>query len=520
MNGSELFVKTAMASGVSVCFTNPGTTELPVVAAFDTVPGIRSVLCLFEGACTGAADGYGRMTDRPAMTLLHLGPGLGNGLANLHNARRAGTPLLNVVGEHALWHRDSDPPLAMDIESLARTVSGWQGTFTSVDQISPVTVAALAAARQGMISSLIFPHDLQIEPVSADISVPAPPKDADVDEPVLLEAVRQLGKDRKVALILGGRALRKDSLLKAAAIQKATGCELLCETFPARIEKGLGLPAVKRIPYFHQAAVEELSQYQTIILVGAKKPVSFFGWPGSPGSYVNERQALICLTENPMDGETAMSYLAEALNVSRQAVKIVPGTSASGGTRITAGELTAQNACAVISMLQPEGAIVVEEGITAGMEYYTASQAARPHTVLGLTGGAIGIGIPLSVGAAMACPDRPVINLQADGSGMYTLQALWTQARESLNITTLVCSNRSYDILKLEMAMAGDASPGRQSAASTSLDNPPLDWVSLSKGMGVPALSVETTDQLEKALKRSLEEPGPRLIEMKLARLF
>jgi acetolactate synthase-1/2/3 large subunit len=264
----------------------------------------------------------------------------------------------------------------------------------------------------------------------------------------------------------------------------------------------------------------ELARFRTLILVGSREPIPFFGWPGSPERYTTENQTVITLSNDPLSVPDAVVHLAEGLGLSgRNADPPANWTTPADG-RIAAGELTAENACAILAELQPDGAIVVDEAITAGMIYYTASHAARPHTVLGLTGGAIGTGIPLSVGAAIACPDRPVIDLQADGSAMYTLQGLWTQARESLNITTLICSNRSYDILKLEMALAGNVSPGPQSVQSTVLDNPPLDWVSLSRGMGVPAVSVSTSDQLEKALKRSLEEPGPSLIEMRLKTLF
>lgn len=516
MNGSENFITSAVASGVSVCFTNPGTTELPIVHALDTVPGIRSVLCLFEGGCTGAADGYGRMTESPAMTLLHLGPGLGNGLANLHNARRAGTPILNVIGEHARWHRASDPPLTMDIEQLIGTVSPWQRTLTSGKNLSKETVKALEAARKGLIASLVFPHDLQLESVEGEISKPVKPQTPEVDGHAVSQAIGLLKKGGRTAMILGGRALKKHALLQAAKIQQATGCELYCETFPSRMEKGRGLPILKRIPYFAQQAVTELAQFQSFVLVGAREPIAFFGWPGSPGKYINDDQEVLCLAKNPLAVESAVNQLAEAFQ-SRAPAGVQPDQSSP---IITGGELTGANACAVLAMNQPEGAIVVDEGITAGMLYYDASHTAPPHTVLGLTGGAIGIGIPLSVGAAIACPDRPVINLQADGSAMYTLQALWTQARESLNITTLICSNRSYDILKVEMMMAGHSSPGKQAHMSTSLDHPPLDWVNLSRGMGVPAVSVSTTEQLATALKRALKEPGPNLIEMKLTKLF
>src|SRR5512135_166615 len=157
MNGANLLVKTAIRMGIEVCFANAGTTEMPIVVALDSTPGIKASLGLFEGVCTGAADGYGRMLDKPAMTLLHLGPGLANGIANLHNARRARSPVLNVVGEHATWHRPTDPPLAMEIEGLAKTVSGWRRTTSSPAEIALDLASAVTATRVGQVATLIVP---------------------------------------------------------------------------------------------------------------------------------------------------------------------------------------------------------------------------------------------------------------------------------------------------------------------------------------------------------------------------
>jgi acetolactate synthase I/II/III large subunit len=164
MNGAEALIATAISEGVEVCFANPGTTEMPLVLALDSVPGLRGILCLHENVATGAADGYGRMTAKPAMCLLHLGPGLANGLTNLHNARRAFTPVLNVIGEHAIWHLPADPLLATDIGRLARTVSGYvkknQGAATVA--VDPADAIAGAMRNGGGIATLIVPHDSQI----------------------------------------------------------------------------------------------------------------------------------------------------------------------------------------------------------------------------------------------------------------------------------------------------------------------------------------------------------------------
>jgi acetolactate synthase-1/2/3 large subunit len=514
MNGAELLIKTAAHAGIEICFTNPGTTELPLVSAFDSIKGIRPVLGLFEGCCTGAADGYGRMADKPAMTLLHLGPGLAYGLANLHNAKRAHTPVLNVIGEHATWHRPYDPPLAMDIEELADTVSGWQGSAASVQSLSQNTADAIAAALRGQVATLIVPHDCQWSQVSNEKIVHPQPSSSLIDTDCLEQAAKYLASDKKAALILGGRALRKRGLQAAGRIKAATGCELLSETSPARMDRGAGIPAVKRIPYFPGKATGLLSQYQALVLVGAREPIVFFGYEGGKSKLLTEAQQTVHIFAGQPDLPQALEQLAQALDA--------PADSGSAGgiietTRrpeLPQGPLTAQNACTVLAALQPEGTIIVDESVTTGGAYYPLSTTVPEHSWLTLTGGAIGQGMPCAVGAAIACPDRPVINLQADGSAMYTVQALWMQARESLNITTLICSNRSYGILNLELLRTGKGEPGPHAHSLMDLGNPPLDWVHISKGMGVPAVSVDTAEQLAKELSIGLNEPGPHLIEM------
>jgi acetolactate synthase-1/2/3 large subunit len=514
MNGAELLLKTAANAGIEVCFTNPGTTELPLVSAFDSIAGIRPVLGLFEGCCTGAADGYARMADKPAMTLLHLGPGLAYGLANLHNAKRAHTPVFNVIGEHATWHRPYDPPLAMDIEELADTVSGWQSSATSVQSLSQNTADAIAAARQGQVATLIVPHDCQWTEVSNEKIVQPQLSSELIHKDCLEQAAKYLGSVKKSALVLGGRALRKRGLQAAGRIKAATGCDLLSETSPARMDRGTGIPAIKRIPYFPGKATGLLSQYQVLVLVGAREPIVFFGYEGGKSKLLNEVQQKVHISASQPNLSLALEQLAQALHA--------PADSGSAGDIIETarrpempeGPLTAQKACTVIAALQPAGVIIVDESVTTGGAYYPLAESAPEHSWLTLTGGAIGQGMPCAVGAAIACPDRPVINLQADGSAMYTVQALWMQARESLNITTLICANRSYGILNLELLRTGTGDPGPHAQSLMDLGNPPLDWVQISKGLGVPAVSVDTAEQLAKELTIALNEPGPRLIEM------
>ncbi len=508
MNGAELLLRNAVKAGLKVCFSNPGTTEMPIVEAMDTVPGMRGILCLFEGVCTGAADGYARMLDIPAMTLLHLGPGLANGIANLHNARRAHTPLVNVVGEHASWHRMYDPPLTMDIEALAGTCSGWQKTCSSAQDIGQDMADAIAAARKGQVATLIVPYDYQLARCGErEVSRVEPPVEA-VDMKAAGEAAQALLSGRKAVLVLGGRALRAEGLMDAARIRAVTGCDLLAETFPARMERGAGLPDIARIPYLPEMALDVLSPYEVLVFAGAREPVSFFGYQGIPGTLLNDGQRRYHISP----GHDALGVLASELN----APASVPGEFLAKPALhdLPQGSLTGDKICSVLAALQPEGAIVVEEAITCSLMYHPLTAGAKPFSLLALTGGSIGQGLPCALGAAVACPDRPVISFQADGSAMYTIQALWTQARLNLNVTTLICSNRSYDILKLELARLGSFEPGETAQALTDLGG--IDWVKTGEGLGVPSTAVITAEELARAFQRALREDGPHLIEMLL----
>jgi acetolactate synthase I/II/III large subunit len=516
MNGAEILIKTAAKAGVEVCFTNPGTTEMPLVVAFDRISGIRPVLGLFEGCCTGAADGYGRMADKPAMTLLHLGPGLGNGIANLHNAQRARTPLLNVIGEHATWHRHANAPLSMDIAALAQTVSDWQGTSDDLQNISRDTADAVSAALTGKVATLIVPSDVQWSDSPSNKIHLAETPAAFIDKEPIKRAADLLGTAQKTALILGSRALRKRGLTAAARIKVKIGCDLLSERAPTRMERGVGIPATEFIPYFPKQALGLLSRYQAVVLVGAGEPVTFFGWPGYGSRLLNEHQEICRIDADDKSLPQALENLAEALGAPGSVDAAAVGFSQVARPEPPQGKLTAENACLILAALQPENAIIVNESITSGAAYFPLGPGLPPHTLLMLTGGAIGYGIPCAVGAAIACPQRPVINFQADGSAMYTLQALWMQARESLNITTLICSNRSYNILNIEFSRADITSPGKFAQALTDLGNPPIDWVQISQGMGVPAVAVDNCESLAKELKRALDDAGPHLIEMRI----
>ena len=508
MNGAEALIAAAVKNGIQVCFANPGTTEMPLVQAMDSMPGLRGILCLHENVATGAADGYGRMIGYPAMCLLHLGPGLANGLTNLHNARRAFTPVLNVIGEHATWHVSADPLLATDVEAVARNVSDYvkrtQGTATIASDLAEAIAATME--KGGRIATLIVPHDFQIGAADAEIpELRSLPKTQYASRHITQSA--QALKAGKSALLLGGPALSESGIILAGRIAAASGADLICDTFFARMERGGDLPAPIRLPYFPDQALELTRRYQHVIVVGTRRPVAFFGYPGLP-SYLTTEEQTVMLSGPQDDTLGALAALADELNAadgiepSRGELPVMPK-----------GALDAQSVSAVIARLQPANCIVMDEALTVGTPYFDASQRAPRFSHLMLTGGAIGEGPGAATGAAVACPDRKVINFQSDGCGAYSVQAFWTQARENLDVVTIIGSNRSYNILRVELLRAGVTRPGPIARSMSSLDRPFLDWVKIGEGFGVPSVAVDTTEALARELERALLQKGPRLIE-------
>ncbi|TQM45474.1 acetolactate synthase large subunit [Pseudonocardia cypriaca] len=518
MIGAHALLRSLRASGVDTCFANPGTSEMHFVAALDGVPEMRAVLTLFEGVATGAADGYARMAERPAATLLHLGPGLGNGLANLHNARRAGTPLVNVVGDHATTHAKYDAPLQSDIAAIAGAVSGWVRESTLTAEIGADAAAAVAAARAGQVATLVLPADVSWgdggEPVLTPDEVARP---ARAEPDAISEAARVLSSGEPCVLLVGGDATRAAGLAAADRIAAATGARVLAETFPTRLERGAGVAPVDRLGYVVDVAVGQLAGARHIVLVGARSPVSFFAYPGKPSDLVPAGCHVHALVpkEGALTGGTATAALEELADL------LAPGTRArpapAARPELPTGALTVESAAAVVGALLPEGAVVVDESVTSGLGLPAVTAGAPRHDWLTLTGGSIGYGLPAATGAAVACPDRPVWCLQADGSAMYTISALWTQAREGLDVTTLVYHNSAYAILRMELLQTGAAEhlagDGARARALLDLGRPDLDFVALAAGMGVPGERVTTAEELAAALRRASAEPGPHLVE-------
>jgi acetolactate synthase-1/2/3 large subunit len=515
MTGAESLARTLVACGVDVCFANPGTSEMHFVAALDHVRELRAILCLFEGVATGAADGYGRMAGKPAATLLHLGPGLANGLANLHNARRAASPILNIVGDHARAHLAYDAPLTSDLRSAAALHSAWVHCSASAGEVARDAARAVQAALAlpGQIATLILPADTAWK----DAAEAADPLPRPTPERVATATVDALAKKLRTrapsALLLRGTALQREGLEAAGRVAAATGARLLCDTFAPRQTRGAGLVPVERLPYFGEQIAASLEKLERLVLVGAQPPVSFFAYPGKPSWCLPPGCDLRVLAEPREDSVAALVALADALGAPRE-----PMARASLlRPELASGRLDAAAAGRAIARCLPEGAIVVDEAATAGPSANALLGNAPEHDVLSLTGGSIGMGLPLAVGAAVACPNRKVVCLHGDGGAMYTPQALWTQAREKLDIVNVIFSNRAYAILNIELMRVGAGAGGEIARSLFDLSRPALDFVSLARGMGVEASRAENAEAFADQFSSALAGRGPRLIEAVIA---
>jgi acetolactate synthase-1/2/3 large subunit len=514
MNGAESLVRTLVRGGVDVCFANPGTSEMHFVAALDRVEGMRCVLGLFEGVVTGAADGYFRMKGTPASTLLHLGPGLANGLANLHNAKKAHSGIVNIVGQHAVYHIEYNAPLTSDIEGLARPMSAWVRTSPDAKSVARDGAAAIAAAKSAppQIATLILPADTAWNQADGVAEVPAEQQRSSYSPHAVDNAARVLRGGEATLLLLTGSALTEHGLALAAQIAGKTGCKVMGQTYNPRMARGRGRFSIDRIPYVVELALPTLKDFRHIILVETNDPVAFFAYPNKPSMLKPEGCDVHRMTENGENSVAALEALAAAVGAKPQDAKPQKLVELARPT----GALTHASIAQAIAMAIPENAIVVDESLTTGRGFFPPTAAAAPHDWLQNMGGSIGFSTPVATGAAVACPDRKVICMVGDGSAMYTLQSLWTQAREGLNVTTIVFANRKYQILLGEFAGVDAGEPGQRALDMLNIDRPALDWVSLAKGMGVPGRAVETADDFNKALAEAVAEQGPRLIEVQM----
>ena len=514
MNGAQSLLQTLVNGGVTTCFTNPGTSEMHFVAAADQVREMRTVLGLFEGVCTGAADGYARMAGKPAATLLHLGPGLGNGFANLHNARRANSPMINIVGDHATYHLRHDPPLTTDIESIVKGFSGWVRRCKSATDIPTDAAAAIRAAMTppGGVATLILPADCSWSESCGPAPAPVLPRPAPVEAATIRRTAELLRRREPVALFLSGSLFMADGLRLAGRIARATGARLMGNRVNARTQRGAGRVLVERLPYPIEPAMAMLTGVRHLILAGSPAPVPFFAWPGKPNWIIPDACRLHVLATPEEDCLGAIEALADELGATGDVSAVDPGVRPT----LPTGEITPEKAWRSLAALMPEDSIVSDEGVTSSRDADAWTVGAPPHDWLNVTGGSIGQGLPVATGAALASPSSKVFAMESDGAGMYTLQALWTQAREKLDVVTVIFANRAYKILRGELKQMGIVEPGPKASAMLDLGNPDLDWVKLGEGMGVPGGRARTCEEFIDQLRDAIRFPGPRLIEVVL----
>ena len=513
MNSADALIKTLIENGLEVVFANPGTSEMHLVAAIDHHPEIRPVLGLFEGVVTGAADGYARMSGKAAANLLHLGPGLGNGFANIHNAKKARTPMLNIVGDHATYHLQYNAPLTSDLDGLAKASSDWVGRSSSPDDLSALGSKAWQAAHKfpGQIATMLVPADCawgETDNLGKKLDIEGP---EGVDDALVDEACKALSSNSNSMLFLGGEFLDEESVTLAGKIATASGCRLATDTFVKRHRRGAGLTKVEPIPYFAEMAEEFLAGVETIVFIGTRPPVSFFAYPGKKSFLSPEECKLIELASPFQDGKYALHALSDMLKGNYIDQHLIPNNDAQAPTT---GALDPTTLGPLFTSLLPEDAVVCDEAATSGFFVTPHAWNAKPLDWLALTGGSIGQGLPLATGAAIGAPGRPVVCLHGDGGAMYTIQSLWTQAREELNVTNLIFSNKAYAILQVELERVGALETGDRATSMLSLDNPEINWVSLANSLGVPAKKTLTVEEFYKAFSDGISSEGPSLIEI------
>jgi len=513
MNSADALIKTLIENGLEVVFANPGTSEMHLVAAIDHHPEIRPVLGLFEGVVTGAADGYARMSGKAAANLLHLGPGLGNGFANIHNAKKARTPMLNIVGDHATYHLQYNAPLTSDLDGLAKASSDWVGRSSSPDDLSAVGAKAWQAAHKfpGQIATMLVPADCawgETDNLGKKLDIQGPEV---VDDALIDEAHKALSSNSNSMLFLGGEFLDEESVTLAGKIATASGCRLATDTFVKRHRRGAGLTKVEPIPYFSEMAEEFLAGVEAIVFIGTRPPVSFFAYPGKKSFLSPDECKLIELASPFQDGKYALHALSDMLKGNSIDQHLIPNNDAQAPTT---GVLDPTTLGPLFASLLPEDAVVCDEAATSGFFVTPHAWSAKPLDWLALTGGSIGQGLPLATGAAIGAPGRPVVCLHGDGGAMYTIQSLWTQAREGLNVTNLIFSNKAYAILQVELERVGALETGDRATSMLSLDNPEIDWVSLANSLGVPAKRTLTVEEFHKAFSDGISSEGPSLIEI------
>lgn len=519
MNGAESLITTLTNNGIEVCFTNPGTSEMHFVAALDEVEGMRCVLCLFEGVLSGAADGYARMAGRPASTLLHLGPGFGNALANVHNAKKGHVPMVNIVGDHATYHLEYDAPLTADIEGIAGPVSHWVHTSRAAGEIAADAAEAVRQAGFNRIATLMLPADVSWSDnpngAAGAVQVPVP---ATVPAARIADVAARLRSGGNTLLLAGGREVSAEHGLMLSRLAQATGARVLIEVLPAKVARGAGTATIDRLAYLAELAIDSLKDVEQLILVGAADPVSFFAYPGVASAIAPDTCERTVLAGPGDDIDAALTELLGHFDVA----DIEPAVHPLALPDLPSGDLDAGKVGQAIAHHLPENAILVDEGITSGMMVNMFTATSRPHVQLNQTGGSIGWGLPAALGASIACPDRKVICLEGDGSAMYTIQALWTMARENTDVTVVIFNNRKYSILEMEFGRTGarGGQPGPNAASMLDIGSPDIDFVALAQGMGVSAGRATTAEAFNTLFAEAMAQRGPRLIDAVVPTIF
>ena len=519
MNGAESLLTTLINNDIEVCFTNPGTSEMHFVAALDEVEGMRCVLCLFEGVLSGAADGYARMAGKPASTLLHLGPGLGNALANLHNAKKGHVPVVNIVGDHATYHLEYDAPLTADIEGIAGPMSHWVHTSQSPGDIARDTAEAVRQAGTGQVATLMLPADVSWSdnPNGAEPAVVVAPL-AQVSASRIDDAVARLRSGKNCMIMIGGRNISAEQGFMLSQISKASGARICTDVFPTRLARGAGRAVIERLPYLAELAIDHIKDLDQLILIGAAAPVSFFAYPNVPSVIAADKCEETLLAGPNDDIEQLLRDLVDRF----EAAELEPDLYPLVIPDLPSGALDVNSAAQALAHFIPENAVIVDEAATSGMPLFPQTAKARAHDWLNLTGGSIGWGLPAAVGAAIACPDRKVICVEGDGSAMYTIQSLWTMARENLDVTVIIYNNRKYSILELEFGRTGARGgvPGPKAASTLDIGSPDMNFVNIANGMGVSATRATTAEEFNTQLEAALNAPGPHLIDAIVPTLF
>jgi acetolactate synthase-1/2/3 large subunit len=395
-------------------------------------------------------------------------------------------------------------------------VSHWVRTSRSSLEVAADGAQAVAATRDGAlgrIATLALPADTAWGPGGEVVRMPSAAALRAPDADAVRAAAKLLASlGRRAVLLVGDAGAGERAAPLAAAIARKTGCRVLAEFYSPRTAGGRGRTRIERLPYAVDAAVDKLEGAECLVLAGSTEPIGFFAYPSKPNQLKPAGCALLTLADARDDVPAALAALADELGAGAPASAATAKAIELDALR-HANTLDADLIGHALVALLPEQAIVVDEAVTSGRAFGNRFAAAAPHDWLTVMGGAIGFGLPAALGAGLGAPGRPVLALEGDGSAMYTVQALWSIARESLPLVAVIFANRAYRILQGELEGVGATISGPKATHMLTLDQPALDWVSIAKGHGVPGARVQTPDEFVRELQRAFASRGPYLIE-------